>query len=181
VAGTLVVTALTGGPVPAASAPSALPQAPPAACSSTLAARPPLYRIDLRAAGPVSGAEGTALLHPASTLFGVSVTAEGYHEFAVQVQVRGLPEPSALGAYGAYVAWVAPSDLSSVRRIGALGADGTASGTIAYEKFLVFVTAEPSAGVTEKSGPILLQGLSPSGQMKNMLTEPLLNGGMPPC
>ncbi|HKK27321.1 MAG TPA: hypothetical protein VKB18_04510 [Gemmatimonadota bacterium] len=151
----------------------------PAACGAT--ARPPLYRIDLKPTSRAGGAGGSALLRPASTLFGVSVTADGHHRFSVQVQVRGLPDPSSLGSYSAYVAWAAPADLGSVRKIGAVGTDGTASGELAYEKFLVFVTAEPSADVTEKSGPILLQGLSPSGQMKNMLTEPLLNGGMPPC
>lgn len=151
----------------------------PAACAA--AARPPLYRIDLKPTSRGGGAAGSALLRPASTLFGVSVTADGHHRFSVQVRVRGLPDPSSLGSYSAYVAWAAPADLGSVRKIGAIGTDGTASGELAYEKFLVFVTAEPSADVTEKSGPILLQGLSPSGQMKNMLTEPLLNGGMPPC
>ncbi|HKK07599.1 MAG TPA: hypothetical protein VKA44_01805 [Gemmatimonadota bacterium] len=152
---------------------------PDPACAAR--ARPPLYRIDLKPTGPVTGARGVALLRPASTLFGVSVTADGHHRFAVQVRVRDLPEPSTLGAYAAYVVWAAPSDLSSVRRVGALGADGTARGELSFEKFLVFVTAEPTADATARSGPIVLQGLSPSGQMKNMLTEPLLNGGMPPC
>ena len=158
-----------------------VPHRRPVAAACAAAARPPLYRIDLKPTGRVGGAGGTALLRPASTLFGASVTADGHHRFAVQVQVRGLPDPSSLGSYSAYVAWAAPADLGSVRKLGAVGSDGTASGELAYEKFLVFVTAEPSADVTEKSGPILLQGLSPSGQMKNMLTEPLLNGGMPPC
>jgi hypothetical protein len=151
------------------------------ACAAARFLRPPLYRIPLKAAGTVAGAEGTAILHPASTLFGVSVTADGHDAFLVEVTTRGLPTPGKLGAYSTYVAWAARADLSEVVKLGALDAQGRVSGEVSFEKFLVFVTAEPSGAVTHKSGPILLQGLSPSGQMKNMLTEPLLNGGMPPC
>jgi hypothetical protein len=143
--------------------------------------RPPLYRIPLKAAGSVTGAEGAAVLHPASTLFGVSVTADGHDRFMVEVTTRGLPAPARLGDFTTYVAWAARADLSRIVKLGVLDSEGRASGEVSFEKFLVFVTAEPSGDVTHKSGPILLQGLSPSGQMKNMLTEPLLNGGMPPC
>jgi hypothetical protein len=152
------------------------------ACRSAVGSlRPPLYRIDLKATGRVVGARGTAILQPASTLFGVSVTPDGHHLFAVTVSARGLPAPSSLGPYSTYVAWAARADLSHVDRLGRLDADGKTAGHVAFEKFLVFITAEDSGDAQEQRGPILLQGLSPSGQMKNMLTEPLLNGGMPPC
>lgn len=154
---------------------------PSGACDVSHYLRPPLYRIPLKATGSVAGAEGTAVLQPASTLFGVSVTVDGHHRFLVEVTTRGLPTPNKLGAYKAYVAWAARSDLSRVVKLGALDSQGRASGDVAFQKFIVFVTAERSADAVRQAGPILLQGLSPSGQMKNMLTEPLLNGGMPPC
>jgi hypothetical protein len=153
----------------------------PAACAAARSLRPPLYEIPLKAAGTVAGAEGTAILHPASTLFGVSVTADGHDAFLVEVRTRGLPAPGKLGAFSTYVAWAARADLSEVVKLGALDAQGRVSGEVSFQKFLVFVTAERSGDVSQQAGPIVLRGLSPSGQMKNMLTEPLLNGGMPPC
>ncbi|GEM_PF-613549 len=153
----------------------------PSACAAARSLRPPLYEIPLKPAGSVAGAEGTAILHPASTLFGVSVTADGHDAFRVEVTTRGLPAPGKLGAFSTYVAWAARADLSRIVKLGALDSDGRATGEVSFEKFLVFVTAEPSGDVSKQAGPIVLRGLSPSGQMKNMLTEPLLNGGMPPC
>lgn len=168
-------------PLFAALALPVLLHAPSARTRPACAPPPDLYRMKLRPTGQVAGAEGTALLKPARTPLGMPVGPDGHWRFEARVAVDGLPAPATLGPYTTYVAWVAKADLSRVSRIGPLDADGRGKGTVEENKFLVYVTAEPSADVEAPSGPVVVQGMSPSALMQNMLTEPLNNGGMPPC
>ncbi|MBL8961889.1 MAG: multicopper oxidase domain-containing protein, partial [Gemmatimonadetes bacterium] len=73
-----------------------------------------------------------------------------------------MPPPQSLGAYTTYVAWVAAPSLDPVRKLGVVRNGRTVLGEVAWDKFLIFVTAEASAGVTEQQGRLVLRGLSPS-------------------
>jgi hypothetical protein len=142
--------------------------------------RPSLYRIDLTATERAPGAKGVARLRPAATPFGLPVTVDGRVVWAADVTAEGLPAPASLGAYGVFVAWAATPDLDAVRRLGAL-ANGSATGEVAWNKFLIFVSAEASVTAVRWSGPIVLRGMSASGYMQNFNAHPLFNGGVPPC
>ena len=67
------------------------------------------------------------------------------------------------------VVWVAPPELDPVRRLGSLDADGTVTGEVALNKYLVFVTEEPADADEAGSwrGPVVLKGKSRSGRMQS--------------
>lgn len=142
--------------------------------------RPSLYRIDLTATERAPGAKGEARLRPAPTPFGLPVTVDGRVVWTAEVMAEGLPAPASLGAYTVFVAWAATPNLDEVRRLGAL-AHESATGEVAWNKFLIFVSAEASATADRWSGPIVLRGMSASGYMQNFSAHPLFNGGVPPC
>ena len=125
-----------------------------------------LYCVELVPTDAAPSAAGTAELRPVPTPFGTAVTRDGEHVHAVRVTARGLPEPSSLGPYTAYVAWATTPVLHPVVKLGALGADGVAEGRVAFNKFLVLVTAEAAPDVEERAGRLVLRGQSASMLMQ---------------
>lgn len=125
-----------------------------------------LYCIELMPTDAAPAAAGTAELRPVPTPFGTAVTPDGEHVHAVRVTARGLPEPSSLGPYAAYVAWATTPVLDPVVKLGALGADGVAEGRVAFNKFLVLITAEAAPDVEERAGRLVLRGQSASMLMQ---------------
>ncbi len=77
-----------------------------AAAAFVVAAEGP-FDIPLFNTPKTPAAKGHARLVFAASPFGVAVTADGRASYDVQVDVSGLPDPSALGAYSAYVVWAA--------------------------------------------------------------------------
>jgi FtsP/CotA-like multicopper oxidase with cupredoxin domain len=121
-----------------------------------------LYCLELVPRPGVPMAEGMVELGRARSPFDVSLTVEGHQRYRATIDLRGLPAPSALGPYAAYVAWLAAPSLDPTVRLGEVRNGRTTVGEIAMDKFLVFVTAERSAATPERSGPLVLRGLSPS-------------------
>ena len=101
-------------------------------------------------------------LRLASSPYGVALSSDGSYRYHVEISVEDLPDPGD----GANVVWVATPELDRHRKLGALGSSGTASGEVNWNKFLVFVTAEPSADVESWSQRILLSALAPSGSLQ---------------
>lgn len=123
----------------------------------------PLF-IRLVPTAHANGASGEVDLRFAQSPFGVTLTRDGKHDFALEMRVEGLDPPSGTVP----VAWAASPDLGTVVRLGALAEDGTLNGRVALNKFLVFVTAETDPSVERWTGPVLLRGSSPSGRMHSM-------------
>lgn len=148
-------TILAAAPAAAASAhgSTACPATPP----------DPLF-IRLVPTANANGASGEVDLRFAQSPFGVTLTRDGNHDFALEMRVHGLELPAGAVA----VAWAATPDLGTVVRLGELSTDGTLEGRIALNKFLVFLTAETNPEVERWSGPVLLRGSSPSGRMHSM-------------
>jgi hypothetical protein len=126
-------------------------------------AGPDPFMVRLVPTANANGASGTVDMRFAESPFGVSVTADGHHAYAAEITTRGLRSHGS-----ALVVWAATPALDQVTRLGTLDSDGRLSGVIAYNKFLVFVTAEPSPDVERWSGPILLRGASASARMHTM-------------
>jgi hypothetical protein len=124
---------------------------------------PDPFQMRLVPTAHANGAAGDVVLRFADSPFGVAVTGEGHHLYQATIRTSRLPRDT-----GALVVWAASPELDQVVRLGAIGEDGTLSGTIALNKFLVFITAEASADVERWAGPILLRGISPSGRMHTM-------------
>ncbi|HSM36510.1 MAG TPA: multicopper oxidase family protein, partial [Longimicrobiales bacterium] len=121
--------------------------------------------IELLPTGVAVGARGVVTLARPPSPFAVTVTVEGRHVYALSARVEGLPRPETLGPYAAYVAWATPLTFDPVIRLGALGGGTADLGRVDFSAFLILVTAEASADVTERRGPIVLRGRSPSTRL----------------
>lgn len=126
---------------------------------------PSLNCIELFAAPDVSG-EGVVRMNPVPGPFGVAVTADGQHRYALVAEIQGLPNPDSLGNYQSYVAWAADPTFGYVQNLGTVRNGTTALGEVALNKFLVVVSAESSPTVTERGGRLILRGQSPSNLIK---------------
>ncbi len=155
-AGLLAATALLS----ASGGTTARHATPPGTC----AAGPDPFTVRLVPTAHANGAQGSVQLTFAESPYGVAVTADGHHRYRAHVATTGLA-----GRDSALVVWAATPELDQVRNLGTLADDGTLAGAeIAFNKFLVFVTAEPDARTARWSGRILLRGISPSGRLHTM-------------
>ncbi|HEX9705370.1 MAG TPA: multicopper oxidase family protein [Gemmatimonadales bacterium] len=108
---------------------------------------------------------GTVELRRVPSPFGVTVTRDGDHLQDVVLTLQALPDPRTLGPYQAYVAWATTPRLDPEIRLGPVTNGVNSLGRLALDKFLIFVTAEPSGGVARRSGPLVLRGMSPANLM----------------
>ncbi|HEX6057742.1 MAG TPA: multicopper oxidase family protein [Gemmatimonadaceae bacterium] len=141
----------------------------------TASPAPDLYSLELVPTARAERAWGTVRMERPQTPMGAAVTAEGTHVHELVAEITGLPEPASLGAYGTYVAWLTTPILEPVVKLGEVTNGRARIGRAAFDKFLVLVSAEPHAGVAERTGPLVLRGMSPSTRM-----EPHLSTRLPP-
>ena len=114
-----------------------------------------LYCIELVAAPGVAGAAGRVELASPPGPFTIDVTADGRARFTPIVYLAGLPA-------GTYVAWAVTPQMDAVVNLGVVKNGRTILRPIALDKFIVFISAERSAGGREPRGRIILRGQSPS-------------------
>lgn len=153
--------------------------APYVLCAAALV-RPEIYNIPLRGTTLAPNAMGSAVLTPAPSPFGMSLTPDGHTLYDVRVTVSSLPSPGVFDGATTYVAWASKADLVTVHWIGPIGADGAAKGQVEWNKFMIVVTAEKTAAPTAHwAGAILLHGVSPSTWMTRFQEHVLNNGGNP--
>ena len=100
------------------------------------------------------------------TAFDVAVDADGHLLQDLRVTVGGLPDPATLGPYSSYVAWATTPALDPVARLGRVSNGRNTTGRVAFNKFLLLVTAEASPPGERWRGKIVLRGNSPSGLMQ---------------
>jgi suppressor of ftsI len=125
-----------------------------------------LYCIELIAAPRVGGVSGRVELLMRPGPFTVDVTASGVLRFLPVITLEGLPAPTSLGPYTAYVAWIAAPLMDQVSPLGEVRNGSAQLPSIALDKFIILVTAEPSTNVTAPSGPFVLRGASPSTRLQ---------------
>ena len=143
--------------------------AQPALCDGPAAPLAPsrdLYCLALLPAAGVAGATGHVELGRPAGPFTVAVTAEGRLVYAPTLVAAGLPDPATLGGYATYVAWAATPVMHPVVRLGPVANGRTRLPPISLDKFIILVTAEPSAAVSEPTGRIVLRGASPSTRLQ---------------
>ncbi len=115
----------------------------------------------------------------AESPFDVATNRIGNQRFDASLVLSGLPAPSSLGPYTTYVAWVAPPSLDPSIKLGAVSNGRNHLGEISFDKFLVFISAEASADVTERTGRLVLRGMSPSIRMQQHSLLLMSRGGAP--
>ena len=154
---------------------------PPATGVSLFSAEPPVRQrdgssssrpasdlncIDLFSTTRGGEAAGVIEIRRPWSPYGVTVTADGTHRHELIAWLARLPDPSTLGPYTTYVAWATPLALDPVVRLGEVTNGQNDLGTVAFNKYLVWVTAEASADVIEREGPLIVRGRSPSSRME---------------
>jgi suppressor of ftsI len=131
----------------------------------TTLADPSLYCLPLLSTDRAPSAQGTAVLQPMSSPFGLAVTRDGRAKLQVLITLSGLPDPQSLGPYRAFVAWATTPELDPMIRLGSVHNGRTLAGFIDLERFLIMVSAEASPTANTRSGPLVLRGSSPSLMM----------------
>jgi suppressor of ftsI len=139
-----------------------------------------LYCFDLVPAPDFMAAIGAVHMHHQPSAFGVAVTETGVHRFDLEVMVEGLPDPRSLGDFTTYVAWVTTPLLRPFEKVGPVAEGRSARGSVAFNQFMVMVSAEPSGDVTERSGPLVLRGTSPAMRLRPADDPVLLLGATDP-
>ncbi len=141
----------------------------PTPCESTDALGPSrdLYCIDLVPIVALDGVRATFELNRIPSVFGTNVTKDGAQVYEPRVRIEGLPDPASF-ADGArtWVAWMTSPTLFPYVKLGTVGNGETTLPPIDWSKFLVLVTAEPSADVTAPDGRVALRGFSASSRMQ---------------
>lgn len=137
------------------------------------------YDIPLENTARAPTAKGSARLVFAQSPFGIALTRDGRASYDVIVTAEGLPDPGTLGAFTDYVAWAVATDLSAWHRLGTIHNGSNTVGRAELNKFLLVITAEPSAAPAKHGGPTILHGSSPSTWLQTFLSHPLFRG-IPP-
>lgn len=125
-----------------------------------------LYCVDLIPTTRGGDAAGVVELRRPWSPFGVTVTADGRHRHDLIAWLARLPDPSTLGPYTTYVAWATPLALNPVVKLGEVGNGRNELGEVAFNKYLIWISAEASAEVEERNGPLIVRGRSPSARME---------------
>jgi FtsP/CotA-like multicopper oxidase with cupredoxin domain len=124
-----------------------------------------LYCIELVPADGAGAARGTAQLDWIPSPFTVAVAPDGTHRWDLTLSLDSLP-PLPRGRRPGYVAWAALPSLTSMVRLGAVGVGTTRVGPVAFDRFLVLISAEPDTSTPERRGPLVLRGESPGLRMR---------------
>ncbi len=125
-----------------------------------------LYCVNLVAVPALAKASGFVKLIPTYSPFGVSVTRDGHHEYRLTFSIEGLPDPASLGPYETYVAWATTPVLHPMQRLGSVDNGSVTLDSVAFDKFLILITAEASIYGTEREGMIVMRGASPGNRME---------------
>ncbi len=130
---------------------------------------PEYYQIDLVTTKKLPGsrlATGVGNVTFAASPFGIAISPNGNYVYRLDIEIEKLRPATE----GTYVAWVSTSNLDQIKPLGALDEQMQVSGEVAWNKFLVIITLEPSADDLGDiwQGPIVLRGLSRSGLMHTM-------------
>jgi len=114
-----------------------------------------------------AGVSGHAILDIAPGPFTVAVTRDGIHRYRPRLVLDGLPAVRDFAPQAsAYVAWATTPRYGEWVRLGAVTNGTTTLAEIAFNQFIIVVTAEHDAATTERSGPVILRGGSPSTRMQ---------------
>jgi suppressor of ftsI len=131
----------------------------------TAAARGSLFCMDLVPIPELSALAGMIELRSAATPFGIDVTRDGHHRYALIATIDSLPPASSLGDFHAYVAWATTISMDTVVRLGVVRRGRSELGTITWDHFRILVTAERDSTVTARSGRLVMRGTSPSARL----------------
>jgi suppressor of ftsI len=141
---------------------------PTAVCARDASRRAPaadLYCIDLVPAPDFPSAAGAVELRRVPSPFGAAVTADGRHAWDLRLTLAGLPDPRTLDAT-TFVAWATTPTFDPMIRLGEVRNGRIDGGRVALNTFFILISAERSAGGSERRGRLVLRGRSASALMQ---------------
>jgi len=140
-------------------------------CSMTQTPMPklPYYAIKMVKTGRVPRTGRSRGIGHASFVrspFGVSITRNGTYIYDLTISFESLKAPNR----GNYTVWVTNSEVDQVKQLGILDSNGSVSGRVEWNKYLVVLTLEleDNPAATMWSGPIVSRGMSRSGMMHTL-------------
>ena len=74
--------------------------------------------MDLFSTALGGDARGVVEMGRVATPFGVAVTPEGHHRYALTAWIEDLPPPASLGPFNAYVAWATTPVFDHITKLG---------------------------------------------------------------
>ena len=142
---------------------------------------PDLRCFELTAAPAAIGlASGRVELLQAPGPFTVAVNRDGVHVWSLRVTLDSLPDPRVFDADArVYVAWVTTPALAPFEKLGVVRRGAQDLGQAAFDKFIVMISAEVADTVSERRGPLVLRGTSPSMRLQPDHTPWLLSMTVP--
>ncbi len=143
--------------------------------------RSDIYCMDLYGTPDLPGVSGKAWLSYPPSPFGISVAPNGSHRYRVSLEVEGLPPPDSLGEYATYIAWATTPILRPMIKLGEVRNGETTLGDVDFNKFMIFISAERSPAIAERTGRLVMRGTSPSSRLQShdlLFTAP--SAVMPP-
>lgn len=124
-----------------------------------------LYCIALLPGAAGGNAAGTAQMDWVPGPFTVAVAADGTPRWRLTFTLDSLP-PLPRGPAPGFVAWGVEPSFSHITRLGVVRAGRTPLGAVAYDRFLVLVSAEPDTTARERRGPLVLRGESAANRLR---------------
>jgi suppressor of ftsI len=127
-----------------------------------------IYCLELlRAPTAPATIEGHLILDFAPGPFTLAATRDGVLRYRPRTVIRGLPDPATLPTPArSYIAWATTPLIDRWQRLGVVGNGVTPLDVVAWDQFVIVISAEQDSTVTERSGPVMLRGGSPSTRMQ---------------
>lgn len=123
-----------------------------------------LYCMQLLPTRDYADALGYVEMARPSSPFGLTVTREGRQRYEILIDIAGLPDLAP--GEGHWVLWASPLTLDPLINLGEVGNGHASAGEISFNKFMLVVSREPELGGSERKGPLVLRGRSPSSRME---------------
>ncbi len=114
-----------------------------------------------------AGISGYVALDIAPGPFTVAVTRDGIHRYRPRITLSGLPAPRDVTPDATtYIAWATTPRYGIWVPLGAVTNGTTVLAEVAFNQFIIVVTAEAEATTRERTGRTMLRGGSPSTRMQ---------------
>ena len=120
-----------------------------------------------------AGASGMAYLKQPWSPYGVSVDEDGQVQYDLTIEVAGLPMVEG----ESYHVWLTTPDLDPIAHLGAIDAEGSATGATDWHQLMVVISREDAGRVVTEgerwSGPVVLRGFSAGARVTPMAQHSL--------
>ena len=127
---------------------------------------PTAYCVELLPVPAFPGASGTAALRRVPGPFGAALSPGGAQLYDIAFHLRGLPDATVPGGNTTFVAWATSPLLDLTIKLGTVSNGRTLAGRVGLDQFILMVSAERDPSVAQRTGPLVLRGMSPSMLMQ---------------